>query len=42
MTKLSLIGLGKLGLCLAICFAEKGFEVLGVDLEWGVVDSINQ
>jgi len=29
--KLSVIGLGKLGLCTAMCFAEKGIQVIGVD-----------
>ncbi|MCS6801251.1 MAG: nucleotide sugar dehydrogenase [Chloroflexota bacterium] len=41
MTRLSIIGLGKLGLCLAACYAERGFEVLGVDLEQRVVDHVN-
>ena len=40
--RLSLIGLGKLGLCLAACFAEKGFETIGVDIEERVVNSVNQ
>ena len=29
--KLSVIGLGKLGVCTAACFALKGFNVIGVD-----------
>ena len=40
--KISLIGLGKLGLCLAACYAERGFDVLGVDIEQGVVNSVNK
>ena len=40
--RLSLVGLGKLGLCLAACFAEKGFVVVGVDIEERVVNSVNQ
>ena len=40
--RLSLIGLGKLGLCLAACLAEKGFETIGVDIEERVVNSVNQ
>jgi len=40
--RLSLIGLGKLGLCLAACFAEKGFETIGVDIEERVVNLVNQ
>ncbi len=39
--KLSLVGLGKLGLCLASCLAEKGFDVLGIDIEEDVVKSVN-
>jgi len=38
---LSVVGLGKLGLCLAACFAEKGFETLGVDIEELVVEKVN-
>lgn len=40
--RLSVVGLGKLGLCLAACFAEKGFDVLGVDIEEQVVEKVNQ
>lgn len=40
--RLSLVGLGKLGLCLACCFAEKGFETIGIDIEERVVNSVNQ
>jgi UDPglucose 6-dehydrogenase len=40
--RLSVVGLGKLGLCLAACFAEKGFETLGVDIEEQVVQKVNQ
>jgi len=39
--RLSVVGLGKLGLCLAACFSEKGFEVLGIDIEEKVVQAIN-
>jgi UDPglucose 6-dehydrogenase len=38
---LSVIGLGKLGLGFAACLARGGFDVLGVDVDPGVVDSIN-
>ncbi|MBI5050665.1 MAG: UDP-glucose/GDP-mannose dehydrogenase family protein, partial [Nitrospirae bacterium] len=41
MDKLSVIGLGKLGACSAACFASKGFEVVGVDINKDVVDAIN-
>ncbi|MBX3052994.1 MAG: UDP-glucose/GDP-mannose dehydrogenase family protein [Caldilineaceae bacterium] len=40
--RISVIGLGKLGLCLAACFAERGFKTLGVDIEERVVNSVNQ
>lgn len=40
--RISLVGLGKLGLCLAACYADAGYEVLGVDIEEQVVDSINR
>ncbi len=40
--RLSVVGLGKLGLCLATCFAEKGFETIGIDINDKVVESINQ
>ncbi len=39
---ISLVGLGKLGLCLAACYADSGFQVLGVDIEERVVDMVNQ
>lgn len=37
----SVVGLGKLGLGLALCFASAGIETLGVDVNEEVVDSIN-
>src|SRR5664279_787785 len=40
--RLSLVGLGKLGLCLAACFAKRGFKTLGVDIEERVVDHVNR
>ena len=39
--RISVVGLGKLGLCLASCFAEAGFETLGVDIDPGVVNDVN-
>ena len=42
MIKISVIGLGKLGACSAACFAAKGFEVIGVDLNNNFVDDINK
>lgn len=39
--KISLIGLGKLGLCLAVCHASKGKKVIGVDIRPDVMSSLN-
>ncbi len=39
--KLSVVGLGKLGACSAACFASRGFEVIGVDINKDFVDAIN-
>jgi len=38
---ISLVGLGKLGLCLATVYAQKGKTVIGVDVLPNVVDNIN-
>ena len=42
MDNISVVGLGKLGQCLAACFAVRGFETIGVDINEKVVDSINR
>lgn len=39
---LAVIGLGKLGLCTATCFASAGYRVIGIDVIEEVVDSINK
>jgi UDPglucose 6-dehydrogenase len=39
---ISVIGLGKLGLCLAASFAKRGIDVLGVDVVPEVVNELNQ
>jgi UDPglucose 6-dehydrogenase len=39
--KLSVIGLGKLGACMAAVFADKDFDVIGVDLNEDLVKAIN-
>jgi UDPglucose 6-dehydrogenase len=39
--KISVIGLGKLGACTAACFAYKGYDVIGVDVNKDTVSSIN-
>ncbi|MCD6561842.1 MAG: hypothetical protein J7L16_08825, partial [Deltaproteobacteria bacterium] len=37
---ISVIGLGKLGLCTAACFASKGHRVIGVDTNQHVLDHL--
>jgi UDP-N-acetyl-D-mannosaminuronic acid dehydrogenase len=37
---ISVIGLGRVGLPLALCFADRGLEVLGVDHDRGVLDAV--
>jgi UDPglucose 6-dehydrogenase len=39
---ISLVGLGKLGLCLAAVFAKRGLRTVAVDIERTVVDAVNQ
>lgn len=39
--KVSVVGLGKLGLGLAFCFADAGIETLGVDVDESLVNAIN-
>ena len=41
MKKLSLIGLGKLGLPLATVFASKGIYTIGIDVDSGKIDGLN-
>lgn len=38
---LSIIGIGKLGLCFALTLEKAGYNVLGVDIQQDYVDSIN-
>jgi len=40
--RVSVIGLGKLGACIAACFAHKGFTVVGADVSAKTVDMVNQ
>lgn len=42
MEAVSVVGLGKLGLGLALSFAAGGLKVIGVDVNENVVDSLNQ
>jgi len=39
---ISIVGLGKLGLCSAACFASKGHKIIGVDIDKNKVDLINR
>src|SRR5690242_8793162 len=40
--RISVCGLGKLGACIAATFADRGFEVLGVDIDPEKVRRINE
>jgi len=42
MQRVSVVGLGKLGLPLAALLAKSGFETIGVDLDEGVVAAVNR
>lgn len=37
----SVVGLGKLGLCFAACCADRGLQTIGVDIEESVVKAVN-
>lgn len=41
MEAISVIGLGKLGLCMAACFARKGYPVIGVDVKQQIIEAVN-
>ena len=41
-SRISVIGLGYIGLPTAAVFAEQGIEVIGIDVNHHVVDTINQ
>ena len=41
-TKVSIVGMGKLGSSMAAAFADKGFNVIGVDINPESVDNINR
>ena len=41
MNKVSIIGVGKLGLCLALNLERKGFNITGVDVSQDYVNSLN-
>src|SRR5438128_5726307 len=40
--RVSVCGLGKLGACIAATMAQRGFEVLGVDIDPAKVEKVNQ
>jgi UDPglucose 6-dehydrogenase len=40
--KLSVIGLGKLGLPMAVFFASKGFQVIGIDVNLKLIKMVNE
>jgi len=42
MTRISVVGLGKLGACIAACFAHKGFTVVGLDVNPRTVELVNR
>ena len=39
--KIAVVALGKIGLPLAVQFADMGHEVVGVDVQQAVVDAVN-
>lgn len=40
--RVTIIGIGRLGICVALCFEKAGFEVLGVDISPEYIDQINK
>lgn len=42
MTAVSVIGLGKLGACMAACFAHRGFPVIGVDIDPRIIELVSR
>jgi len=42
INKVSVIGLGKLGACMAAAIASRGFQVIGLDVMRNVVDGLNE
>lgn len=41
MKRISVVGLGKLGSCMAACFAARGFRVVGVDVNPRPLEALN-
>ena len=42
MDGISVVGIGKLGLCMAACFTAKGYRVIGVDTNPVTIQAVNQ
>lgn len=42
MDRISVIGLGRLGLPLAVALASRGFKVVGVDIDRAVIEAVNR
>lgn len=40
--RISVIGLGKLGSCTAACFAYKGYDVIGIDINQKIINLLNE
>ncbi len=40
--RISVVGIGKLGLCAAACFASKGYQVFGVDINQDTIAAVNE
>ena len=38
----TIIGIGRLGICFGLVLANKGFSVVGIDINQNYVDSINE
>lgn len=42
MKKIAVVGLGKLGLCSALCFSNSGYDVQGYDYSLNVIKNIKK
>ncbi len=42
MQRISVVGIGKLGICMAACFAAKGYNVTGVDINEKTIELVNR
>ena len=41
MEKVTVIGVGKLGLCFALTLEKSGYDIVGVDVDEGYINSLN-